>query len=353
MTELVFDDDFLELYGDYIYIPEKTVFWRGYDIHYSAVSDRPAYYGSRSIANEYAKRNGHVLGSFMTTRRLKLLDIRFMRVLLRNLFQDVLTVENITKNKYIKKTNVNDGTKAILSTSLSFGICSLKKQIEMLKEFLSVDNDERISEMEKYYKADSMIEQEGVRIGDTTIDRYTMSFLKHLFQDFVDGFISPRLSTPYHIEKQGTINPEMIIFNPKKAGIIQVKVYKQLPQIHIDEIITGKKPFITKENHNKYKKHVGAYIEHPLATFERELNEGNKKALKIYKDASTIGDVWRRKYFKYFLLEPPAPCTRGSIFENCSYIAPEEKDNTLSIMEDSFGQISKPCITPSVMHPRI
>jgi hypothetical protein len=328
MTELVIDDDFLELYGDYIYIPENTVFWRGYHKDYDAISTRPAYYGSMYVARGYSEPDTHILGTFTNTKTLKLIDIRFMRVLLRNLFQDIVSVNNIENNKYIKtvdpkKNQLNKEFLASLSTTLSFGLCSLKKQIELFREYIH-NNPGQIDELDKIYRKDSLIEQEGVRIAETHIDSYTMSFLQSLFEDFVDGFVSPRLKTPYHTEKGGTMSPEMIIFNPIKSGIKLVRILKELPKININQLILNKKPIITNIDYKKYKSKffmtAGGYKEHPLDVFEIELNKGNKKALKLYNDATNVGKEWRSKYFKYYLLEPPAPTLKGTIFENQSYI---------------------------------
>lgn len=327
MTELVIDDDFLELYGDYIYIPENTVFWRGYHKNYDAVSDRSAYYGSIYVARGYSKPDTHILGTFTNTKTLKLIDVRFMRVLLRSLFQDVISVNNIENNKYIKtldpkKNKLNQEFLASLSVTLSFGLCSLKKQIELFRKYIH-NNPGQIDELAKIYREDSLIEQEGVRIAETDIDFYTMSFLKTLFEDFVDGFVSPRLKTPYHTEKKGTMSPEMIIFNPKKSGIKLFTITNELPKININQLIGSHKPIITNIDYKKYKSKffmtAGGYKEHPLDVFEIELNKGNKKALKLYNDAMNVGKEWHSKYFKYYLLEPPAPTLKVTIFENQSY----------------------------------
>ena len=45
----------IPLYGDTIEIPENTIFYRGYDINYPTISDRPAYYGSLRTAAGYAR----------------------------------------------------------------------------------------------------------------------------------------------------------------------------------------------------------------------------------------------------------------------------------------------------------
>jgi hypothetical protein len=49
-----------------------------------------------------------------------------------------------------------------------------------------------------------------------------MAFLKTLFEDFIDGFVSPELHSPFHTEKEGRMIAEMIIFNPARSGIIPV-----------------------------------------------------------------------------------------------------------------------------------
>jgi hypothetical protein len=331
MQDLNIDDDFMECYGRYITIPEKTVFWRGYDKNYDSVSDRPAYYGSRSIATEYANKNNRTLGSFTNKNPLKLLDIRFMRILLKDLFQNLIIPDN---KSYIKKNIVFNGknnknaeeikAKIIISTTVSFGLCSLKHQIDLLTKIFE-DTDE-LNALKNIYKEDSLIEQDGVRVGETVIDAFTMSFLKDLFENFADGFISPRLKTPYHIEKNGQMNPEMIIFNPDKSGIMQIRPMKNLPTINLSQIITDNGPLITKTNYVKYKTRMfyggGAYKElHPLDTLDDLLNKGDQKTIELYNDASTIGKKWREKYLGDLLfLEPPVTIKKtvfkNNIFEN-------------------------------------
>lgn len=94
--QTIFWDTFLPAYGSYINLPENTVLWRGYNVSHPAISDLPACYCDKETAKEY-KTDTHVLGSFATSRSLKLLDFRFLKVLLNdlNLQRNVLdTAEN-------------------------------------------------------------------------------------------------------------------------------------------------------------------------------------------------------------------------------------------------------------------
>ena len=61
----------------------------------------------------------------------------------------------------------------------------------------------------------SPLEPEGVRIGETFIDANTMLILREIFGDKYDGFIAPRMYSPFHVG--GMSHEEIVIFDPKKA----------------------------------------------------------------------------------------------------------------------------------------
>lgn len=207
METIDWDANFDPAYG-IVYMPSsKYVYYRGYDSNYPVISDRPAYFGSLEVANGYAKGPGRKVDAFTNIRMLKLIDVRFMCDILRNLLQE-----------HHDKTG-----EGILSTMLSFGLCSLSHQIYLASIRLqSLKDGPSMKSLKRSYKQ-GFFEQQGVRIAETTNDAETMGFLKALFSGFIDGFISPRQFSPFHVEKQYNImNAEMIIFNPKECGITQM-----------------------------------------------------------------------------------------------------------------------------------
>ena len=201
--ELNLDIPFYPAYGIFELKELFYVYYRGFDPLYPAISERPAYFGTRSVAEGYARKHGNGIRMFTNSHPLKLIDVRFMKDLLRYLF-----------------ATHSDGTEDILSTILSFGICSLSHQIELAKiRFKSLLGQPQLETLEKYYKK-GLFEQEGVRIAETENDAQTMGFLKGLFEGVIDGFVSPQTYSPFHTEKPGNMMvAELIIFNPLRSGI--------------------------------------------------------------------------------------------------------------------------------------
>lgn len=300
--EIDWEAQFEPLYGSPIIIPENTMLWRGYDIRFNAIPERFQYYSSSSIAYEYAKKEHRDLGCFVTTRSIKIIDIRFMMNILERIIQ------TNSSDKYLDD---------FVSSIISFGLCSLGHQITLLKERYK-DEIKKESEASKeikrniqkvidYYNPYKVIEQKGVRIGETTNDGVTMSFLQELFKGIFDGFVSPRLVTPFHNEKDGQLSPEMIIFNPKAINLKQLKYYPS-------KVITNKiTDFISNNNHQiinvrKMKKgeeiSIRMYMsggkriinsKHHLDEYEDKLNANDKEIMKTYKNAIKAGKKWREK----------------------------------------------------------
>ena len=53
--ELIINEYFNPLYGVFIIIPPRTLFWRGYNASFPSISTRPAYYSSKEIAKDYVR----------------------------------------------------------------------------------------------------------------------------------------------------------------------------------------------------------------------------------------------------------------------------------------------------------
>lgn len=301
-TELDWEHTWPPLYGSTITIPENTILWRSYDTQFPAIGDRFAYYSSKQVAKEYKQNSTRELGHFISSRPLKLLDYRFMKVLLTRLIH----------------TNTHDKTiQELASIMLSFGLCSLGHQIQLVKmRYKNVSKpdeykqiEQSIKALEKYYKPSNIIEQLGIRIAETTNDTHTMGFLQELFKDTFDGFISPRIFSPFHIEKSdSTMSPEIIIFNPKASRIEELKKYPStIHQIRIVDLLRSNHGYILIDNkkNTKYtdmrldffmyggvRPRVGS---HYLDTAETLLNMNDNVLTEVYNDGKKLGSKWSKK----------------------------------------------------------
>jgi hypothetical protein len=215
--DIDFDKPFYPAYGIFKLKPMTYAFYRGFDTRYPAISERPAYFGTHLVASSYARKHGTPVRMFSNKSELSLLDVRFMKHLLRDLFEMEATKDTIEDT---------------MSTIMSFGLCSLSHQIDLFrKRFRTLVDQDPFKALEASYR-DGLIEQSGVRIAETSNDAQTMAFLSKLFSWFVDGFISPSLESPFHIEKGGKMIAEMIIFNPLRSNIIQVSRQAPITEIH-------------------------------------------------------------------------------------------------------------------------
>lgn len=307
--ELAWESTFEPLYGAPIVIPENTIIWRGYDKNFPSISDRYAYYSSYKIAREYSEKNERKLGCFITTRPLKILDIRFMKTLLSRLIQTNDPIKNI---------------EPFASMMLSFGLCSLGHQIKLLKirfnDVLKTNNNyskiimEGIDKLNQYYNLNDIIEKAGFRIAETTNDGYTMTFLQELFKGIIDGFISPRLRSPFHTEKKGEMSPELILFDPYNSNIKELNIYpKSVKLINIRELIGKNHGHIILENKKNSDAKMdffmfggGNIIEnHPVDSFNMLLEQENKDAKNIYNKAKKEGKKFRETIVNLYMIETP------------------------------------------------
>ena len=227
--ELNWEDPWSPLFGSPIEIPSYTILWRGYDLAYPAISSHPSYYSSQEVAFGYAELIGRELGAFYSTRPLRVLDVRQMKTLLSQMIQ--MNPDDPFATDWI-------------CPMLSFGICSLRHQIDLYKSvyrqtlqdpshFIS----KALESIRAHFNPNSVVEQVGIRVGETGIDGRTMIILQEIFRGHIDGFISQRTSSPFHIEKDQMMSPELILFSPKDCQLRQQHRYLeriQLPNMIID-----------------------------------------------------------------------------------------------------------------------
>jgi hypothetical protein len=309
---LDWEDPFLIAYGSLIHLPKGCILWRGYEVQDSPVLSRPSYYGAYATAKEYAKLSNRTLGAFETTKTLRLFDIRFMKVLLQQLFEENANEKITGEDKH-----------CILATTISFGLCSLSHQLKLMKYAYkgSTDTMQRIKDIEVHIKIPRIFEHPGIRVGETFVDGTTMGFLKELFYGIADGFISPRLKSPYHSEKNGTISPELILFNPEHAGIRQLSsIPSNLPTQSINDILRQSHVLTSiyrDQMHSAFYMSGGGKDDtyYPsIEQFNSLLSKNDKRALKEYAMATKIGKKWHYKTNTINTYHPPKPTVYNSVF---------------------------------------
>jgi hypothetical protein len=214
------DEYFDPLYGSPIIIPENYVIYRGYDTNYPTLSDRPSHYSVKSVAIAYANKPNSTLGCFKNTRALRLLDFRYLCVLLNHMFLK-------------RKDNSFTSLDPIVRISVGYGLCDIRDQIELGEKMFRDSTGMQHLKLyyDKYIKNKNISERPidinpispaGFRIAETMNDGYILNFIKEIFGDIADGFIAPRLKSPYHYEKNYMMSPEIVLFSPLSTGIIQI-----------------------------------------------------------------------------------------------------------------------------------
>jgi hypothetical protein len=230
--------EFPPFYGR-IVIPKGTVLYRGFCTDYPVISDRPSYYSfTDNIAEGYAKADRCRLGIFRVKTDIQLYDLRYITKLLMDVFVQ-------------RKNNTQVAIDACKALALSYGTCSYTRQLELYKERypcectkVTCDKCIRYKSLLYFNKTlkeaeitsgVNLVEPQGVRIAETENDIVSGLLLKHLFQKVVNGYIAPRMYSPYHIEKTNQLhNPEVLLFNVgtddllEEIKITDIKIKKTL-----------------------------------------------------------------------------------------------------------------------------
>ena len=310
--ELVIDNGVPPLYGDLLTVPKDCVFWRGYNVNYPAISNRPAFFGSKKTASAYSNPT---LGCFTNKKELKLMDIHFMKVILRQLLDEIKMKREYNIDKSIPSKDEILCTDCI---TISFGICSLAHQIAVMnKLYKDIPNFTPLAKMKEYYNTMkyTAIEQSGFRVGETTVDGVSMYFLRDFFKGYADGFFSPTLPSPFHIERGGVLHPEIIIFNPIESG---VELLNKIPPIMdsldiTDLFLSIRKVALVRSSQFEMKGGENNNdIVHPIENFNTQIEMKNKKAVSIAKLGEKYGKLWRNKYFYAVETEAPVPTCKAN-----------------------------------------
>ena len=324
--DINWDASFYPLYGSTISIPTSTVIWRGFDPAYPAVSNRPAYYGARHVAQGYAQKHGRNASAFMTTKSLNIIDVRYMKTLLSQLFES---------------NPITMADKDIfMATTISFGLCSYAHQIVLFKErYDSVlkSSDPKYDgiktgfhHMDSLHRPKLLREQRGIRIAETTNDAIVMGFLKELFGDIYDGWIAPSQETPFHIEKQSILHSELVLFNPADSGIQLLHyVPTGMKKIHINEMILNRGVRLhtidTSRMRASYYEAMGGTNRRNTTTanvcddYNHLIDKGDKYITALYNKGRKDGMRWKhKKPVKLLCMEALHPCVDPSMFEHSS-----------------------------------
>ena len=220
--------NFDPVYGNCITIPNNTLLWRSYDKNYPIIDDRPAFFGSREVAIKYLNIGNRECKVFSTTHELRLIDIRYMQVIVNELLKN---------NKQMNMDTLN----VIKTLTLGLGLVSYNRQLKLVVERYDLLNRREHSDIEDlyikmkkfrdYHESDPLIwanqglnklELEGVRIAETMNDIEISIYLQHIFRDYYDGFIAPRLFSPFHNNNYN--DAEILLFNPMCCNIIPTTI---------------------------------------------------------------------------------------------------------------------------------
>ena len=121
---------------------------------------------------------------------------------------------------YCKK-DTEHSINACKALALSYGICSLERQLELVKEFYTSDSNGYKSLLEYYnsINSDCLIGPQGVRIMEKENDMLTSHLLKYLLRHMVDGTVTNKL---YSLTDTTHINnAEIMLFNVGKNELLE------------------------------------------------------------------------------------------------------------------------------------
>ena len=157
-------DDFDTVFHN-IKIPQNTILLRGYDKAYAAISERPAYFTSNvDVASAY----GNKLGVYVSRKPLKVYDLRFVGAILLDLLSR-------------RKSTSKEVVECIYTLTLSYGLCSFTRQLELFDERYRNVRDKFEAEIRsmtsdlhspnyRFNTGINPVEPKGIRIGETTND---------------------------------------------------------------------------------------------------------------------------------------------------------------------------------------
>lgn len=322
MSVLDLAGDFAPVMGAPIEIPANMIFFRGYDVKYPVISNRVTHYGSEETARGYANASDdHRLGIFTTTIGIRVLDLRYIQVLLKQLFKT-------------RKTRAISHIEPMARMTLSYGLCGLRDQLELMNKLMGDALGTRATQ--EYYdrhisnKAYSEMPvnvnpftPDGIRVGETSNDALSLIFLKEIFGKWVAGFVAPRFESPFHVEKGGFITPEIVLFDPMGSRIQQLHLPEipRHPKLSIDAIANHRSHcqwFELRDIHRTSVRHAQSgggkkatgYTPDTTDFFdqvEAEDKEAVREANKMIRFAKSVGENIR--FIDPYAVHPTLPLT--------------------------------------------
>jgi len=181
-------EEFPPVYGKFP-IPKGTILY----------SDKPTIY-------YFVQQDGNNK-IFKTKKEIWLYDFRYVKMILL----DLLT--------YCKK-DTEHSMNACKILALSYGICSLERQLELVKEFYPNESNLYKSLLEHYNSINNdIVESQGIRIVEKENDMLTSHLLKYLLRHMVDGTVTNKL---YSLTDTTHINnAEIMLFNVEKNKLFE------------------------------------------------------------------------------------------------------------------------------------
>lgn len=214
-------DRFQTVFG-VITIPENTWFVRGANVNKQTLGYWPLYFTfNREHAQDHADLHGDEgeLLVYKTTRELRFYDLRYIK----HLFAEALS----TRQTPLTGSDLTAFKIACKRVMVSYGICSYSVQLQFIEQIYPGIEPERLVIMRQHMtkwrqgRSEPWVnphEPQGVRVGESDNDMQSIQILKSVFGNQVDGYIAPRMPSPYH-HFTGYINCECVVFDPTDAGM--------------------------------------------------------------------------------------------------------------------------------------
>jgi hypothetical protein len=173
------------------------------------------------------------LGIFHTKKKIKLLDIRYVSQIINELI-------------LLRKSNDFEIIKGYMTLSLSYGLISLYKQLNLYKIKYSegIESDTRYKKIIEYYNNfeskqkelfQNPLELQGIRICEINNDIESTFILKEIFEDFFDGIISPTIFSPYFDDNY--LENEILLFNPVNCLKKINKIPKNIVSLNMNDLL--------------------------------------------------------------------------------------------------------------------
>jgi len=134
----------------------------------------------------------------------KLVDIRTLKYLV---LETMLELQYKNLRKY---DNLKDGFTSFMN---AYGLMKHEDQVNYVNSFISEDLN-KYTDIDNNKSKPYPMENIGSRISYRPVDEKACAFLASLFNDIIDGYISPDLPIPFHT---GKFNHEICLFNRSKC----------------------------------------------------------------------------------------------------------------------------------------